>query len=134
MFNNHNTDQVLATTRNGSLMLTEDARGLRVEAKLPDTTLGRDLSTLIADGTVHSMSFGFSVPQGGDSWSADGSSRVLREVVLHEVSVVQGFPAYPDTAGASVRTDDDDVVASAPGVPVALMRRKFELNAKRSVD
>jgi len=134
MFNNHNTDQVLATTRNGSLVLTEDQRGLRVDAKLPDTTLGRDLSTLIADGTVHSMSFGFSVPQGGDSWSADGSSRVLREVVLHEVSVVQGFPAYPETTGASVRTDDDDVVASAPGVPVALMRRKLELNAKRSVD
>jgi HK97 family phage prohead protease len=130
MFNNHNTDQVLATTRNGSLMLTEDARGLKVDATLPDTTLGRDLSTLIADGTVHSMSFGFSVPQGGDSWSADGSSRVLREIVLHEVSVVQGFPAYPDTAGATVRTADD-VAVSAPGVPVALMRRKLELHAKR---
>jgi uncharacterized protein len=132
MFNNHNTDQVLATTRNGSLVLTEDQRGLRVDAKLPDTTLGRDLATLIADGTVHSMSFGFSVPQGGDSWSQDGTSRVLREVMLHEVSVVQGFPAYPETSGATVRTADD--VASVPGVPVALMRRKFELNAKRSVD
>ena len=133
MFNNHNTDQVLATTKNATLSLIEDDRGLRVDAKLPDTTLGRDLATLIADGTVHSMSFGFSVPQGGDSWSADGTSRVLREVVLHEVSIVQGFPAYPETAGATVRTADD-VVESAAGVPVALMRRKLELNAKRSVD
>ena len=133
MFNNHNTDQVLATTRNGSLTLTEDARGLKVDAQLPDTTLGRDLAVLIADGTVHSMSFGFSVPAGGDSWSEDGRSRVLREVMLHEVSIVQGFPAYPDTSGATVRTDDD-VVESAAGVPVALMRRKLELNAKRSVD
>jgi HK97 family phage prohead protease len=133
MFNNHNTDQVLATTKNATLSLTEDDRGLRVDAKLPDTTLGRDLATLIADGTVHSMSFGFSVPQGGDSWSADGTSRVLREVVLHEVSIVQGFPAYPETAGATVRTADD-VVESSAGVPVALMRRKLELNAKRSVD
>ena len=133
MFNNHNTDQVLATTRNGSLMLTEDARGLKVDAQLPDTTLGRDLAVLIADGTVHSMSFGFSVPAGGDSWSDDGKTRVLREVMLHEVSIVQGFPAYPETSGATVRTDDD-VVESAAGVPVALMRRKLELNAKRSVD
>ena len=133
MFNNHNTDQVLATTRNGSLVLTEDARGLKVDAQLPDTTLGRDLAVLIADGTVHSMSFGFSVPAGGDSWSDDGKTRVLREVMLHEVSIVQGFPAYPETSGATVRTDDD-VVESAAGVPVALMRRKLELNAKRSVD
>jgi HK97 family phage prohead protease len=133
MFNNHNTDQVIATTRNGSLVLAEDARGLKVDAQLPDTTLGRDLAVLIADGTVHSMSFGFSVPAGGDSWSDDGKTRVLREVMLHEVSIVQGFPAYPETSGATVRTDDD-VVESAAGVPVALMRRKLELNAKRSVD
>lgn len=134
MFNNHNTDQVLATTRNGSLTLTEDSRGLWVEAQLPDTTVGRDLSTLIANGTVHSMSFGFSVPAGGDSWSEDGRSRVLREVVLHEVSIVQGFPAYPETSGATVRTvdgEEDVPAADAPGVPVALMRRKFELYAKR---
>lgn len=131
MFNNHNTDQVLATTRNGSLTLSEDNRGLLVQAQLPDTTLGRDLSTLIADGTVHSMSFGFSVPRGGDSWSEDGKTRVLNEVVLHEVSIVQGFPAYPETSGASVRTTDEPAQPAAT-VPVALLRRKFELDAKRA--
>jgi hypothetical protein len=132
MFNNHNTDQVLATTRNGSLTLSEDSRGLWVEASLPNTTLGRDLATLIADGTVHSMSFGFSVPRGGDYWSEDGKTRVLNEVVLHEVSIVQGFPAYPDTAGATVRTVEEEVpAAEEPVVPVAMKRRQFELHAKR---
>jgi HK97 family phage prohead protease len=133
MFNNHNTDQVLATTRNGSLMLSEDSRGLWVEASLPNTTLGRDLATLVADGTVHSMSFGFSVPRGGDSWSEDGRTRVLNDVVLHEVSIVQGFPAYPDTAGATVRTVEEEEVPAAeePVVPVAMKRRQFELHAKR---
>lgn len=132
MFNNHNTDQVLATTRNGSLTLSEDSRGLWVEASLPNTTLGRDLATLVADGTVHSMSFGFSVPSGGDSWSEDGRSRVLRDVVLHEVSIVQGFPAYPETSGASVRTAEEEVpAAEEPVVPVAMKRRQFELHAKR---
>ena len=49
------------------------------------------------------MSFGFSVPAGGDDWSADGSERTLKSVRLHEVSIV-AFPAYSGTAGlASVR-------------------------------
>lgn len=134
MFANHNTDQILSTTRNGSLVLTEDARGLKVDAQLPDTTVGRDLATLIADGTVHAMSFGFSVPNGGDSWSNNGASRVLREVVLHEVSIVTGFPAYPETTGATVRNSGDTISANEPStVPVALVRRKFELHSKKRV-
>jgi HK97 family phage prohead protease len=132
MYANHNTDQVLASTRNASLMLSEDARGLRVDAQLPDTTVGRDIATLIADGTVHAMSFGFSVPRGGDTWSADRTQRVLREVVLHEVSIVTGFPAYPETSGATVRTATDTICANeSTTVPVALVRRKFELQARK---
>lgn len=134
MFLNHNTDQVLASTRAGTLVLTEDDRGLHVEAELPDTTYGRDLSVLMKRGDVHSMSFGFSVPKGGDTWSADGSSRELREVILHEVSVVTGFPAYPATEGAQVRTIDEIDAGdepAEPGLPVALAQRMLELNAKR---
>lgn len=52
-------------------------------------------------GVVDRMSFGFSVRgRDGDSWSEDGSERVLRSVVLHEVSVVTGFPAYEATTAA----------------------------------
>jgi len=51
-------------------------------------------------GVVDSMSFGFTVPRGGDSWSDDGSRRELREITLHEVSVVTGFPAYEATSAA----------------------------------
>ena len=50
------------------------------------------------------MSFGFSVPAGGDTW-ADGQTRTLNEVRLHEVSVVTGFPAYEATT-AQVRSID----------------------------
>lgn len=102
MYLNHNSDQVLASTKSGTLTLREDARGLYVEADLPDTTYGRDLSVLMQRGDVHSMSFGFTIPRNGDSWSSDGTSRELREIILHEVSVVTGFPAYEDTAGATV--------------------------------
>ena len=56
-------------------------------------------------GDVDSMSFGFSVPRNGDRWSEDGATRELREVRLHEVSVVTGFPAYRATS-ATIRSLD----------------------------
>jgi hypothetical protein len=134
MFLNHNTDQVLASSKSGTLTLSEDQRGLYVEADLPDTTYGRDLSVLMQRGDVHSMSFGFSVPRGGDAWSEDGSSRELREIILHEVSVVTGFPAYPATEGAQVRSTDEiaePITEAEVGLPVDLARRMLDLNAKR---
>jgi hypothetical protein len=51
-------------------------------------------------GVVSTMSFGFTVPRGGDKWSGDGSERTLTGINLHEVSVVTGFPAYPQTEAA----------------------------------
>jgi hypothetical protein len=102
MYLNHNSDQVLASTRSGTLRLTEDTRGLMVEADLPPTSYGKDVSILMQRGDVHSMSFGFTIPTAGDSWSSDGRSRELREIILHEVSIVTGFPAYEGTAGATI--------------------------------
>jgi HK97 family phage prohead protease len=105
MYLNHDSSMLLATTRAKTLRLEEDERGLKVDADLPDTTVGRDLSTLIKRGDVDSMSFGFSVPARGDKWSDDGNVRELKEVKLYEVSVVTGFPAYAATS-ASVRSVD----------------------------
>lgn len=105
MFKNHNTDIVLGSTRAGTLRLTEDSTGLLAEADLPPTTDGKDLSILMQRGDVNSMSFGFSVPVKGDSWSDDGQTRELHQIRLHEVSIVTGFPAYEATT-ASVRSID----------------------------
>jgi hypothetical protein len=138
MFVNHNSDMVLGSTRSGTITLTEDERGLLVEGTLPDTSYGRDLSTLMRRGDVHSMSFGFSVPKGGDSWSSDGQTRQLSEVVLHEVSVVTGFPAYPDTS-ATVRSSDesdpepvDDIPKASVAVPISVLRRLNDLYARKA--
>ena len=105
LFKNHNMDEVLASTRSKTLSLIEDSTGLLAQATLPDTSAGRDLAVLMKRGDVHSMSFGFSVPNGGDSWSPDGTTRELKEIRLHEVSIVTGFPAYEATT-ASVRSLD----------------------------
>lgn len=103
MFYNHDSAAPLASTRAGTLTLTEDNKGLRVEARMVNTSVGRDVSELLRAKILDSMSFGFSVPQGGDSWNADGSERTLNSVRLAEVSVV-ARPAYAATSGsASVR-------------------------------
>lgn len=97
---NHDTGSPMASTRAGTLKLYEDERGLKVEARLANTTVGRDAAELIRRGDVDAMSFGFTVPRGGDEWNQDGSERTLKSVRLFEVSVV-AFPAFPATAGST---------------------------------
>jgi HK97 family phage prohead protease len=132
MFMNHNMDHVLASTRAKTLKLKEDDRGLLAEAILPNTSAGRDLATLMKRGDVNSMSFGFSVPMNGDSWSRDGKIRTLNEIRLHEVSIVTGFPAYEATT-ASVRSLD--ILASRTNVDAdALADAMFKLEAGENLE
>jgi HK97 family phage prohead protease len=102
---NHDASLLLARNRNRTLRLHEDARGLAVEIQLPNTTVGRDLAELVRLGTMSQMSFGFRVPEGGESWTREGGQpvRVLSEIQLFDTAVVT-FAAYPET----------DVSLSAP--------------------
>lgn len=92
----HDPAKVLGRTRSGTLRLTEDANGLAFSLDLPDTQAGRDVQALAERGDLGGMSFGFTVPQGGEAWQ--GEHRTLRTVNLKEVSVVSAWPAYPDTS------------------------------------
>jgi len=87
----------LARTKNGTLTLTEDDRGLRFDAELADTQEARDIYTLVQRGDVDQMSFAFRVIR--QNWSKDKSERTLTEVSLADgdVSVVT-YPAYPTTS------------------------------------
>lgn len=105
MYLNHDSTLVLGSTRSKTLRLSTDTVGLYTQADLPNTSYARDLAEVMMRGDVDSMSFGFSVPRNGDAWSEDGMYRELREVRLHEVSVVTGFPAYSATS-ASLRSID----------------------------
>jgi HK97 family phage prohead protease len=110
---NHDTNEPLASVRGGSLELVEDRYGLKVKAKLPNTTRGRDVAELLRSKVIDSMSFGFNVIK--DAWSDNGSVRTLESVRLHEVSIVT-YPAYTATT-AQVRsmqpTIDADELANA---------------------
>lgn len=91
----HDAGKVLGRTRSGTLRLSEDSRGLSFSLDLPDTQAGRDAIALAERGDLGGMSFGFNVPEGGDTW--EGRTRTLRSIALKEISVVSAWPAYEGT-------------------------------------
>lgn len=94
----HDANKILASTRNNSLKLVEDDKGLLMTAEISDTSYGRDYHTLIKDGILRNMSFGFSVDK--DKWRKlnDGTyTRDISDLTLYEVSVVTN-PAYPQSS------------------------------------
>ncbi|MGA7454558.1 MAG: HK97 family phage prohead protease [Rhodoplanes sp.] len=115
----HDPSMLLARTRSGTLRLAEDARGLSFELDLPDTQLGRDTLALAERGDIGGASFGFRVPKGRDSWHRD--HRTLRDVDLVDISIVNSFPAYPQT------TVQARMRGRVLSLPLALAKRRLAL-------
>ena len=104
---NHDTDQLpLASTQGGTLVLSEDEVGLRMEATLdPSNPRAAELASALTRGDVDKMSFAFSVAPGGDT--REEGLRTLTDLNLFEVSVVT-WPAY-DASSVGMRSEDSDV-------------------------
>ncbi len=128
---NHDSGQVLGSTRARTLTLTEDARGLKVTAQLPNTQLGRDTAELLKRGDVDAMSFGFNVIK--DTWNAAGDERTLEAVRLFEVSIV-AFPAYSATAGTATVRSLEALVTRAEVDANALESALTKLEAGEDLD
>ena len=87
----------MARTKNGTMRLYENEKGLYFEAELANTQEARDLYTLVARGDVDQMSFAFRVIR--QNWNKARTERMLTEVSLADgdVSIVT-YPAYPATS------------------------------------
>jgi HK97 family phage prohead protease len=131
---NHDKNYVLGRNRSGTLVLTEDERGLRFEVTAPNTQWARDLAESVKRGDIDQCSFGFQAVR--DDWrTADGiDERTLMEVRLFDVSIVT-YPAYLDT-NANVRSCAEVFAehreAAPAGAParVGLMRMQLDLKKK----
>jgi len=77
----HERRSMLATTRNKSLRLKDDAKGLYFEADLPKTTLGEDTLEEIRCGNVWGMSYGFaSDPVKDSTYTYSPNTRTITNV------------------------------------------------------
>ena len=99
-YNHSDVVPILARTRNKSLTLTPDEKGLKIRAELLDTTDGRDMFKRIKAGLLDKMSFAFSVNPDGERWETDDAGFQKRTITkfdrIFDVSVVDS-PAYDET-------------------------------------
>lgn len=94
-YNHSDNVMIMARTRNKTLELIPDEQGLRIRAKLANTTTGRDLYELIKRGDVDKMSFAFTVAE--QSYDRDTRTRkIIRFKRIWDVSAVD-TPAYDQT-------------------------------------
>jgi uncharacterized protein len=137
---NHNSDCVLGRTKSGTLRLSEDEHGLKIECDPPDAQWVRDLMASIDRGDIDQMSFGFIVrryPDGsrGAQWVEENGEdiRILTDVELFDVSPVT-FPAYPDTE-VGLRSLEEHKKGAAvggnggaidPAIIIGLRRKRLE--------
>jgi HK97 family phage prohead protease len=95
---NHDPNQPIGRKSAGTLRMTEDEVGLRVEIDLPNTQVGRDIAENISTRNVQGQSFSFTTSVEEWDWSGDIALRTLVEVdELFDVGPVT-FPAYEETS------------------------------------
>lgn len=102
---NHDDNLVLGRVASGTLRLSETESGdLAFELDPPDVSYARDLETLLVRNDMGGCSIGFLVEPGGEEWSADKRSVIVRKVAaLRDVSIVTK-PAYRGTSVALRRS------------------------------
>lgn len=99
-YNHNDSWMIMARTRNKSLQLIKDDIGLKIQATLLDMQTNRDAYKAIQAGLIDKMSFAFTVPENGDTWTINDTESI-REVnnidKLYDVSVVD-TPFYDSTS------------------------------------
>ena len=94
-YNHESSILPMARTRGGSLQFNIDDHGLKIRAKLPETSVNRDIYTLIREGVLSKMSFAFTVKSEEYDYDTD-TRKILEFDKIFDVSVVD-VPAYETT-------------------------------------
>ena len=106
-YNHNDSFMVLARTRNKSLELTVDEKGLFMNARLQDDiSEHRDIFNAIKSGLIDKQSFAFIVDE--DEYDYDTDTRTITKIgKVFDVSVVDQ-PFYNATDVSVARNQDDE--------------------------
>lgn len=100
----HDESMILGSTANGTLRLTSDDYGLRVEIDPPDTSYARDVCELVEDGYVSGMSFKI-YPKTWTDKAVNGETiRTYTAIVVDEVTIT-AIPAFLESSIAVLDQD-----------------------------
>lgn len=104
-YNHEDSHLIMARTRNKSLELKKDEKGLFIKAELIDTQSNKDIYKSIKAGLIDKMSFAFTVDK--DEYDYDTDTRKILSIDrLYDVSVVD-IPFY-DSTSVYARNENDD--------------------------
>ena len=97
-YNHMDSFLILARTKNKSLSLSVDEKGLKVHAELLNTTTNQDVYKMVKAGLLDKMSLAFTVKKQSWDRKAEIPLRRIEEIDrLYDVSVVD-LPAYEGTS------------------------------------
>ena len=131
---NHDYGRVIGRRSAGTLTLSEDDHGLKIEIIPPDTQVARDLIANIEARNIDQMSFSFGMDGGKQVWDETGEIplRSIEKVgALYEVSIVPRG-AYPTTEIGLRSLDDARKERRRANFDAARLRRtmKFGLDLR----
>ena len=107
-YNHEDSHLIMARTRNKSLELKKDDKGLFIRAELIDTQSNKDIYKSIKAGLIDKMSFAFTTR--GDEYDYDTDTRTITDIdKLYDVSVVD-MPFY-DSTSVYARNENDEFLA-----------------------
>ena len=122
-YNHNDSFMVLARTRNGSLRLNRDEKGLFMDAILQDDiTEHKNIFNAIKSGLIDKQSFAFTVEE--DEYDYETDTRTITKIgKLFDVSVVDQ-PFYNAT-DVSIASKNDDFLERR-----AELRKQYETQKK----
>ena len=133
IFQYNHTGRVFARTRNNTLEITPDEKGLFIRADLSGTEEGRKLYEEIKGGYTDRMSFGFTVAEDRTDKTADDPRTYLRTITkigrLFDVSAVS-IPAN-DFTEISARSYVDGILDREKAEALAAEQRKRQIQRIR---